>query len=355
MEYPPDIYKIKEGMKKINLLIVIFIFCIALLLGNKIFNTSYLPEKLQSALKNNVNNIITISPPRIDTHNSTNALSSVVNIKNSGNSGGFFGMDMYYGQGTGVIVREDGYILTSLYVVEQVGTITVQLHDGSSHEAKVFAADTKNNIVILKIDAEGLTPIKLGDSSQVTLGEPVSVVGNPLSETLSNPITGGTISGINYGIPLQNGQKINIFQVDASALANSIGGLVLNAQGELIGMTTAIISSNSTDIGLATPINDLKESLSKIVSTEINDSQNITIGIQGVDTSHGVIIERIAEGSAAEKAGLQSNDLIIKVDDKPITSVADITAIKNNHKKGDALAFSVFRNGELLQINVILE
>jgi len=168
----------------ISALFIVFIFCAALLLGNRLFNTSYLPEKLQSALKNNVNNIITVSPSQINTQYANNALSSVVNIKNSGSSGGFFGMDMYYGQGTGVIVREDGYILTSLYVVEQVGTITVQLYDGTSHEAEVFATDTKNNIVILKIDAEELTPIKLGDSSEVTLGDPVSAIGNPISDTL---------------------------------------------------------------------------------------------------------------------------------------------------------------------------
>jgi len=143
--------------------------------------------------------------------------------------------------------------------------------------------------------------------------------------------------------------------VDASTLANSIGGLVLNEQGELIAVTTAIIASNSTEIGLATPINDLKDSLSKIVSTEKSDTQNITIGIQGVDSSHGVVIDRIAEDSAAEKAGLQSNDLIIKVNGEPITSVADITEIKNQHKKGDTLVFSIFRNGELLEINVVLE
>lgn len=335
---------------------LVFIFCVALFFGSKIFNAnSYLINKLHSALNNNINTVITVSPQNINTQQANIALPSVVNIENSGGKGGFFGANLSLGEGTGVVIRENGYILTSLYVVESVGNVSVKLYDGKTYTAEVFATDTKNNIAILKINAKNLTPITLGDSSQLAVGDYVSVIGNCIDENLSNPITGGTISGINNNVSLSNGRNINILQVDASAIANSIGGLVLNEQGELIGITTAIMSSYSSDIGIVTPINDLKDSLASVVSTEEGTDPAFTIGISGTDEPYGVIVDSVGENTPAAKAGLKAGDLIIKINDKTITSCEDITNIKNRSKPGDTLIFSVYRDGEVTEIPIILE
>ncbi len=296
---------------------------------------------------------ITISPGDVGTDKAVEALKSVVNIKNVGGLGGFFGQSLSLGNGTGVIVREDGYILTSASVVESVGAVTVTMQDGTEYEAEVHNVDNQNNAAVLKINVAGLTPIAIGDSSAVAVGDAVSVIGNAISDNLSNPITVGTVSGVDNSVALQGGRNVNIFQIDASAIAESVGGLVLNAKGELIAITTAMISNPSSEIGIATPINDLKGALNNIVSVEGNDN-GLTIGISGTDAEYGVVLEMIAEGSPAEKAGLKTGDLVLKVAGEAVSSINDISEIKNRHKKGDTLVFSVYRDGEMLEINVIL-
>lgn len=166
---------------------------------------------------------------------------------------------------------------------------------------------------------------------------------------------GGTVCGIDTNVSLQNGQKVNIFQIDASTIADSVGGLVLNANGELIGIATAMISNPSAEIGIATPINDLKNFLSNIISNEGWNDSGIIIGISGTDADYGVVIDKIGENTPAEKAGLKIGDLIVKADGEAVNSINEITNIKNRHKKGDTMVFTVYRDGEMTDINVLLE
>lgn len=331
--------------------ILAFIIFIGILLGSSILASGISPfsDTFSGSLKNSIN--ITVNAPNID----NTVLESVVNIQNSGEYGGFFGQTLSLGEGTGVIVKENGYILTSLYIVENVGDIKVKLNNGSEYTARLYAADSETNTAILKINAFGLKPIAIGDSSQVSIGDAVCVVGNSINESLSPPITGGTISGIDNNVRLQNGKTMNIFQVDSSTIANSIGGLVLNENGELIAISTSIFSTQSSEIGLATPINDLKDILSEIAASNDEKASTPALGISGTDESYGVVLTSITEGSPAEKSELKIGDLIVKADNQKVNSVKEITSIVKKHKQGDTIILTIYRDGEMKEIDVVLE
>ena len=341
-------------ISSIIFLVLLIVFAsFTIVLGSKFLSlNSKLANKSESESNKNYNSI-TITPSDVNVDQAKSALNSVVNIESSDNFGGFFGHSLSLGEGSGVIIHEDGYILTSLYIVENSGTVNVRLNDGKTHHAEIFSVDSKTNTAILKIDATGLSPMKLGDSSQVKLGDTVIAIGNCINTNLSNPVTIGSISGIDK-ISLQNNQKVNVLQVDASSIASSIGGLVLNAKGELIGITTAMISNQSSEIGIVTPINDLKDSISTLSSEENATTSELTIGISGTDASYGVMVDSIGEGTPAEKAGIQIGDLIIKVDGESVTSIEKINKIKKKHKKGDTLVFTVYREGDVHEIKIVL-
>lgn len=284
------------------------------------------------------------------------ALMSVVNIENSSNMGGFFGYNLNQGAGSGVVIREDGYILTSLQLAENDGNITVKLQDGKKYSAQAVTADSINGFALLKIDAVGLTPITIGDSSAVSVGNRVAVIGNTINSNLTNPVTLGYVCGVDNSVPLDNGNYVNLFQVDASTIADSVGGILLNEKGELIGMASGMISNSSSEIGLVTPINDLSKLLGDIVDVSTQTTASgLTIGFSGSDESHGVLVTMVGEGTPAEKAGLLVDDLIVKVDGEAVTSIKQINEIKARHVKGDTIVLTVYRDGEMHEINAILE
>lgn len=298
---------------------------------------------------------ITVSPSPIDGGRAESALNAVVNIKNSGEYNGFFGQSLSFGEGSGIIINSDGYILTSASVVENEGSIKVTLQNKDSYDATVVKVDSSNNAALLKIEASGLSYAAVGDSSAAALGDSVAVVGNPLNENISNPVTAGTICGIDNNVRLQNGQSVNIFQIDASAVSGSVGAPIFNQSGELIAITTAMISNNSSEIGLATPINDLSELIGSVATVNGQAPSGLTIGISGSDEGYGVIIEMVEEGSPAEKGGLKVGDLIVKADGEAVTSVSEITNIKNRHKSGDTMTLTIYRDGEMKDIAIVFE
>ncbi len=336
----------------VSLPIAVFtiIVCIVLIFSLGIVNMKKYNAQLMSPQEGS----ITITPEDINKDAANAALSSVVNIENIGEMGGFFSQSLSYADGVGVIVRADGYILTSAYLVEGKGRVSVNLQNKTEYSAEVVSIDSHNGIALLKIEAEGLVPIPTGNSDEVLVGDTVLAIGTPLAESLSNPITIGMVSGIDKGVELKSGRKVNIFQIDAAGISESVGGLVLNKDGALIGIATGMISNSSAEIGIVTPIADLKNTLDNIVNIESSSSE-LTIGISGTDESYGVVISMIAEGSAAEKAGLKTGDLIVKADGETVLSIDDINNIKIRHKKGDTMVFSVYRDGSITDINVVLE
>lgn len=282
----------------------------------------------------------------------TRALNSVVKIANKGSVGGFFSQMVSLGEGVGTVVSEDGYILTSNYIVESSGDITVTMPDGAEHSAKVVGTDSGMDVAILKIEASGLLPMTIGDSDAVVLGDPVIAIGTALGKKMTSPVTQGTICGINQNIGLQNGTTVNLFQTDAAMIADSVGGVLLNGSGQMIGMATAL-AKDSSEINLVTPINDIKPILESII-----DSQNAPrvpeIGISGTDADYGVSVNSVAENSPAAKAGIKVGDLIIKADGETVVSVAKINQIRLRHKAGEKMVLTVYRDGGLTDVEITL-
>lgn len=280
------------------------------------------------------------------------ALNSVVKITNQGSIGGFFSQMVSLGDGVGTVVSEDGYILTSNYIVESSGEITVTMPDGAEYNAKVVGTDTTMDVAILKIEANGLLPMTIGDSDGVQLGDPVIAIGSALGKKMTSPVTRGIISGVNRDVSLQDGTIVNLFQTDAAMVADSVGGALLNSSGQMIGMTTAL-AKDSNEINLATPINDIKPILESIIDSQ-GSPRVPEIGISGTDADYGVSVTSVAENSPGAKAGLRVGDLIIKVDGETVTSVAKINQLRLRHKLGEKMVLTVYRDGGLTDIEVTL-
>lgn len=281
---------------------------------------------------------------------------SVVEIvAQSGGADSFFGLMPYYssgnGGGSGVVVTADGYVLTGLAAVESANA-TVRLADGTEYEAAVVGTDSRTGIAVLKIEKDGLKPVEFADSSALSSGMSVAAVGRILGKQLGTTLTLGTINGVKKGVSLQNGQTVNLFQTDAAAVSGS-GIAIVDAAGKVVGMITGMISSGADGIELAIPSNDIVTALQSLISFG-TAPEGLVIGIRGIDTEHGVMIDSVGKDTPAEKAGLKKDDLILKADSKPVKSVDEINALKNEHQKGDIMTFTVYRDGEMLDIEVTL-
>lgn len=255
--------------------------------------------------------------------------------------------------GSGVVVTADGYILTGLGAV-QGADATVRLDDGTECDAAVVGTDARTGIAILKIEKSGLTPVEFADSSAISSGMSVAAISRALGEQVGTTLTLGSINGVDKGVSLQNGQSVNLFQTDAVP-ASGAGAAIVDAAGKVVGMVTGVISSGVDGIELAIPSNDIVNALQSLISFgEATAPEGIMIGIRGIDTEHGVVIESVGKDTPAEKAELKKDDLILKADGKPIKSVDEINKIKNEHQKGDIMTFTVYRDGEMLEIEVTL-
>ncbi len=278
---------------------------------------------------------------------------SIVSVSTKSSYMNFFGLSTSTNTGSGVVLSGDGYILTSNSLVGSDGEISVILPDKSKHSAKVIGMDENKDIAILKIEATGLTPIVLGNSDDVMAGDTAIVIGNMLGGDLGTSITKGIICGVNRGVSMQNGSSVNLFQTDAITNSNNAGGCLLNSEGHLVGMITYAISANVENISFAIPSNDIKNVSESLINSG-KAPEGLLIGITGSDTAHGVLVETVLEGGAAEKAGIKANDLILKADGTTVKSISELNKIRDTHKKGETIIITVYRDGEMLDINVIL-
>ena len=276
----------------------------------------------------------------------------------------FGGYYVQSGAGSGVIISQDGYILTCAHVVSGATSVKVQL-DGSdeSYDATVVGQDSTSDIAVLKIDATGLTPAVIGDSDALAVGEVAVAVGNPLG-TLSNTVTDGVVSALNRQVTVQD-NDMTLIQTDASISPGNSGGGLFNGNGELIGIVNAKSSySEAEGIGFAIPINTAMEIGQQLIESgsvarpalgvkivDVTDAQ--TAQQLGVSTM-GVYVVEVTKGSGAEAGGVQAGDRVLAVDD---TAVSDTSALKNYLKDksiGDTVALQVERDGKVLTLNVTL-
>ena len=276
----------------------------------------------------------------------------------------FGGYYVQSGAGSGVIISQDGYILTCAHVVSGATSVKVQLNGSDeSYDATVVGPDSTPDIAVLKIDATGLTPAVIGDSDALAVGEVAVAVGNPLG-TLSNTVTDGIVSALNRQVTVQN-NDMTLIQTDASISPGNSGGGLFNANGELIGIVNAKSSySEAEGIGFAIPINTAMEigrpllengSVARpalgVKIVDVTDAQ--TAQQLGVSTM-GVYVVEVTKGSGADAAGVQAGDRVLAVDD---TAVSDSSALKNYLKDkgiGDTVNLQVERDGKVLTLAVTL-
>ena len=296
-------------------------------------------------------------------------VNSVVSINVSATSTNYFGQTVQTAaSGTGFFITEDGYILTNHHVVNGASSVSVTLYNGESYDAKVIGSDEDYDIAVLKIDVTGATPVVLGDSSKLAIGESVAAVGNPLGE-LTFSMTEGIVSCVNRAINV-DGTPFNMIQVDCSINPGNSGGPLFNSYGEVIGIVSAKYSSYSNTtvegIGFAIPINDVV-SLVKDIMTNGYVTNKAYMGITPqtmtaqmaqqyrYDVTEGVFVCSVDPDSAAAKAGLKLGDVITKMDDKDIASYEDLVAAKKSYSAGDTVTLTVYREGKTIEVELTFD
>ena len=267
------------------------------------------------------------------------------------------------GSGSGVILTADGYIATCAHVVDGAKKLTVTLNDDTSYEATVIGTDKRNDLAIIKIDAEGLTPAALGDSDMLTVGEDVIAIGNPMGE-FRGTATGGMISAVKRSITVE-GTDMERIQTDAAISPGNSGGGLFNASGKLIGIVNAKVSDTSAEgLGFAIPVNSVVKEINDLLNYGYVTgraalgvyTQNVTLtngyGYFSYGGTRCVQITEVVTGSAAETAGLETGDLIMEIDGKTIGSNSDLSDVIASYNAGDTATFTIRRSNERMTVSV---
>jgi S1-C subfamily serine protease len=295
----------------------------------------------------------------------------------------FFRIVPERGTGSGFVVDDKGLILTNNHVVENAESLEVTLADQSKVPAKLVGRDPNNDVAVIRIAAprEKLTPLRLGDSAQLLVGQMAIAIGNPFG--LDRTITRGVVSAVGRSLKSETGRQIrNMIQTDAAINPGNSGGPLLNSRGEVIGINTAIFtpSGGSVGIGFAVPVNTVKKVLPQLIAR--GRASHPWLGIGGMDINptvvkalslpvkEGVIIGQVAPNGPAARAGLRGSqrrvrvgnymvnvggDIIQALDGERIATMDDVTAFLDDRKRvGDEVTVEALRDGKLLAVTVRL-
>ena len=273
------------------------------------------------------------------------------------------------GAGSGVIITEDGYIITNNHVIDGASKITVSTADGKSYDAELIGTDDMSDIAVLKIDANGLTPATYGNSDQLAVGDLAVAIGNPLGE-LGGTVTAGIISALDRELAI-DGKTMTLLQTDTSINPGNSGGGLFNGDGQLIGIVVAKSSGSDVEgLGFAIPINTAADVAQQLMDNGYVSGQPSTgmtytesssqtsysqfFGNSQSSGSSAVYIYSV-QGTNATKAGFRQGDIVTAVDDQEITSFNDLSSIVTAHEVGDTLKFTILRNNQEMNINLTLE
>ena len=278
------------------------------------------------------------------------------------------------GAGSGIVLSEDGYILTNNHVISGADKITVFIMpedpaaEEVTYEARLVGTSESNDVAVLKIDAEGLNPAEFGDSDQLQIGELAVAIGNPMGN-VHGSVTAGIISATEQELTIGD-VTISAIQTDASINPGNSGGALFDSFGNVIGLVYAKSSSVSIEgMGYAIPVNDIKD----LVTGMINDPDSVkaqTLGSQimlGITISEiteemskqygypvGLYITEVASMSAAERAGLMRGDIITAFSDEPVVTADDLNTLKAGHTTGDVVSIVVDRNGRQVTLEIVM-
>jgi S1-C subfamily serine protease len=301
---------------------------------------------------------------------------AVVNITTAASAEGLFGDETSSGTGSGFIIDKSGHVLTNSHVVDGAESIQVTLSDGSTHEAELVGQDASNDVAIVRVNvpADRLTPVSLGDSASLQVGQKVLALGNPFG--LERTLTTGIISSLDRSLKAKNGRTIRgIIQTDAAINPGNSGGPLLNTRGQVIGMNTAILSQvgQSSGIGFAVPINSIARILRPLI--EHGRVVRADLGLTRVlRAPGGLLIVDLADNGPASRAGLrpiavrvtrtrfglvrqldrEAADVITAIDGKPVRTVDELLTEVESHSPGSTVKVSVIRDGEPKDVEVTL-
>lgn len=267
------------------------------------------------------------------------------------------------GSGSGIIFREDGYIVTNYHVIENATSVTVTLNDGTEYDARIVGSDSSSDLAVLKVEASGLPTAEFGDSDELQIGELVVAIGNPLG--YENTVTDGIVSGLNRQLTNYT-DTMTLIQTNAAINSGNSGGALVNSKGEVVGINSAkLVASNAEGMGFALSINEVKPILEELISkghvsrpylgVTINSNYQVDEDTaEKYEIPMGIQIADVVKGGPADKAGLRAGDIIYKVDDTLIQSFEDLSDIIDNSQVGDQLRVLANRNGEKITANVTL-
>ena len=280
----------------------------------------------------------------------------------------WFGQQVAAAAGSGFVISSDGYIVTNYHVIEGAHTIKVTFYDGTEYKATLVGGEENNDVAVLKIDAEGLMPVIIGNSDNLHVGQTVTAIGNPLGE-LTFSQSAGIISAKDRTVTFDGGTKINMLQTDCTINSGNSGGPLFNLYGEVIGITSAKYSNNGSDsatiegIGFAIPMNDVAGIIKDLIEYGyVTGKPNVGVLLGEVDTNalrygipDGAEVLAILEDSCARKAGLQVGDIVTKVDDTAINSITGLQEAVKVHRAGDTTTFTVYRDKTTVEITLTLD
>ena len=273
--------------------------------------------------------------------------------------------------GSGFVIGSNGsssYILTNYHVIDGVSDIKVFFSDGKSYDATLVGGEKENDIAVLKIDVGNLQTVTLGDSDQLNVGEDVYAIGNPLGE-LTFTFTGGYVSAKDRSVTMSDGTVMNMLQTDTAINSGNSGGPLFNEYGQVIGIVSAKLSSSSNSeasvegLGFAIPINDVKDMVTSIIEHGyVTGKPNVGILMKDVPQEAqqygvpaGSEVLAVLDGSGAGKAGLQAGDIITAVNGTAVSGSEALKAAVQDCKAGDKVTFSVYRDGDTVELEITLD
>jgi serine protease Do len=270
--------------------------------------------------------------------------------------------------GTGVILSEDGYIVTNAHVVSGASAVTVQLTDNRVFDASLVGTDEISDLAVLVIDAEGLVPAQFGDSASLRVGDTVTAIGDPLGSEFRGTFTDGIVSAINRDMVV-DGRVMTLIQTNAALNSGNSGGPLINCFGQVIGINTMKIGDNMSiagveGLGFAIPSVTVKSIVDQLIAQGYVSGRPY-LGIQGEEVSQlyqyyyrlpeGLFLTKVVSGSDAQRKGLTEGDILISLDGRQITGPEDLTTVLSGHKVGDQIEAVIFRNNHQYAVTLTVE
>ena len=277
---------------------------------------------------------------------------SVVGIANQGITTNIFGqVTETASSGSGFIISEDGYIVTNFHVIEDASTLTVITNSEEEYPATVIGYDESNDFALIKIDATGLTPVKLGSSDDLIVGDQVVAIGNPLGE-ITTSLTVGYISVKDRDVTIDN-TIINMLQTDTAINPGNSGGPLFNMNGEVIGITTAKYSGTAVEsIGFAIPIDDVTDMISELLDNGYISAPYMGINIDNSRDGIGVYVLSVEAGTPAAAAGLKKGDIIVGLGEYETPTLSSLDKALRNFEPNDTTTVFVYRNRKVLELTI---